>query len=64
MSVVSLLLVQNNNFFSPMQVQRGFKSSKDMNKTHKDKEIENQTNTFLKNIKFIACEIAESCDQE
>jgi hypothetical protein len=35
-----LLLLQNNNFFSPTQVQKGLKSSKDMNKTHRDKETE------------------------
>ncbi len=40
MSAVCLLLLQNNDFFFPTQVQRGLKSSKDMNKTHRDKETE------------------------
>jgi hypothetical protein len=48
MHVVYLLLLQNNDFFSPTQVQRGLKSSKDMNKTHRDKETKTEPINFFK----------------
>jgi hypothetical protein len=35
-------LLLNSDFFSPTQVQRGLKSSKDMNKTHRDKETDTE----------------------